>query len=157
MTRRLSSCLVCLATFGIFCSPCSGAGKAEDDSPLPRFAVARLGTLRFKLNLRYGSGLATVGFSPDGKSLTATCDKGLGIWDTATGKSATWPPSKSLILAAAFRPDGKTLVFTSARDNGVNHLFAVSLTRLTEDPDDPLVRARRRPPAGERGNDGGGG
>ena len=46
-------------------------------------------------------------------------------------------------------PDGRTLVFESARAAGVNHLFAVSLIALTEDPDDPLVRARR-PPAGER-------
>jgi len=40
--------------------------------------------------------------------------------------------------------DARTLVFTSARDGGTNHLFAVSLTALTEDPDDPLVRARTR-------------
>jgi tricorn protease len=36
------------------------------------------------------------------------------------------------------------LVFTSSRDNGTLHLFAVSLTRLTEDPNDPLVRERMR-------------
>jgi tricorn protease len=40
--------------------------------------------------------------------------------------------------------DGRTLVFTSSRDNGTNHLFAVSLAQLREDPDDPLVRARLR-------------
>ena len=39
-------------------------------------------------------------------------------------------------------PDGKTLVFLSNRDNGTNHLFAVSLTRITEDPNDPLVKQR---------------
>lgn len=41
-------------------------------------------------------------------------------------------------------PDGKTIVFTSSRDNGTPHLFAVSLTRLTEDPHDPIVRERIR-------------
>jgi tricorn protease len=41
-------------------------------------------------------------------------------------------------------PDGKTLVFTSTRDGGTPHLFAVSLVRLTEDPNDPLVRERMR-------------
>jgi tricorn protease len=46
---------------------------------------------------------------------------------------------------AALTSDGRTLVFTSARDAGVNHLFAVSLARMAEDPDDPTVRARRRP------------
>lgn len=38
-------------------------------------------------------------------------------------------------------PDGKTVVFTSNRDGGTNHLFAVSLARLSADPRDPLVRA----------------
>jgi tricorn protease len=44
----------------------------------------------------------------------------------------------------ALSRDGRTLVFTSNRDAGVNHLFAVSLTPLREDPDDPVVRARLR-------------
>ena len=38
--------------------------------------------------------------------------------------------------------DGKTLVFLSTRDNGTTHLFKTSLARHTEDPDDPLVKAR---------------
>ncbi len=41
-------------------------------------------------------------------------------------------------------PDGQTLVFTSSRDAGTAHLFAVSLARLNEDPNDPLVRERMR-------------
>ncbi len=44
-------------------------------------------------------------------------------------------------------PDGRTVVFTSNRDGGANHLFAVPLTRLTADPRDPLVRAPDRPDA----------
>ncbi|MCH8935304.1 MAG: PD40 domain-containing protein [Gemmatimonadetes bacterium] len=40
-------------------------------------------------------------------------------------------------------PDGKTLVFLSTRDNGTTHLFKTALARHTEDPDDPLVKARR--------------
>ena len=47
-------------------------------------------------------------------------------------------------------PDGKTLVFTSNRDGGANQLFAVSLARMTEDPNDPLVRERNRRAAGRR-------
>ncbi len=46
---------------------------------------------------------------------------------------------------AALTPDGKTLVFTSNRDGATSQLFAVSLARLTEDPNDPLVRERQRP------------
>jgi tricorn protease len=41
-------------------------------------------------------------------------------------------------------PDGRTLVFTSTRDGAQAQLFAVPLARLTEDPDDPLVRERQR-------------
>ncbi|WP_291155626.1 S41 family peptidase [Gemmatimonas sp. UBA7669] len=45
-------------------------------------------------------------------------------------------------------PDGKHVVFTSTRDNGVSQLFVVPLARLTEDPNDPLVRERQRRSAG---------
>jgi tricorn protease len=54
--------------------------------------------------------------------------------------------------------DGKYVVFQSSRDAGVNHLFVVSLARITEDPADPLVRERaRRDSAGGGGAGGGGG
>lgn len=39
-------------------------------------------------------------------------------------------------------PDGGSIVFTSTRDGGTNHLFVAPLPRLDEDPDDPLVKAR---------------
>jgi tricorn protease len=48
-------------------------------------------------------------------------------------------------------PDGSTLLFTSSREGGTYHLFAVSLTRMTEDPEDPLVRARHAKAGKERG------
>ncbi|MFC2161448.1 S41 family peptidase [Acidobacteriota bacterium] len=38
--------------------------------------------------------------------------------------------------------DNKFLVFTSTRDSGVSHLFVLSLDRLVEDPDDPIVKER---------------
>ena len=47
-------------------------------------------------------------------------------------------------------PDGKQLLFTSTRDGGAAQLFVVSLARLTEDPDDPVVRERMRRAAGAR-------
>jgi tricorn protease len=52
---------------------------------------------------------------------------------------------------AIITPDGTRLVFTSNRVNGVNQIFVVPLARLTEDPNDPLVKERVRratPPAG---------
>jgi tricorn protease len=57
---------------------------------------------------------------------------------------------------ALLTPDGKTVVFSSNRDGAQNQLFAVSLTRLTEDPDDPLVRERIRRASAGRGGRGGG-
>jgi len=48
-------------------------------------------------------------------------------------------------LGAALTPDGRTLVFSSTRDGATSQLFAVALTRLTEDPNDPVVRERTRP------------
>ncbi|MFC1791773.1 S41 family peptidase, partial [Gemmatimonadota bacterium] len=54
-------------------------------------------------------------------------------------------------------PDGSHLVFRSNRDGGTTHLFAVSLTRLVEDPDDPLVRARSEEDPEEEGSEGRGG
>ena len=57
-------------------------------------------------------------------------------------------------------PDGRTVVFTSNRDGGTTHLFAVSLQRLTEDPNDPVVRERlrrERPDSGESRGAGEGG
>jgi tricorn protease len=48
-------------------------------------------------------------------------------------------------------PDGKTLVFASNRDGAVNQLFAVPLSKLSEDPNDPLVRERMRRDAAGRG------
>jgi WD40 repeat protein len=110
MTTSLCRFVACLAAVGIITSPCGGAGKVGDDSPLPEFATARLGTLRFGMNLRFGSGFASLAYSRDGMTLVATCDKGLGMWDAATGKPTTGPASKTLIRAAAFRPDGKTLI-----------------------------------------------
>jgi hypothetical protein len=47
----------------------------------------------------------------------------------------------------AITPDGRHVVFASNRD-GTNHLYVVPLTRITEDPDDPLVRARLARAAG---------
>lgn len=50
--------------------------------------------------------------------------------------------------SAQLTPDGRTVVFTSNRANGVVQLFAAPLARLTEDPNDPLVRDRARRSAG---------
>jgi tricorn protease len=51
-------------------------------------------------------------------------------------------------------PDGKFVVFLSSRDAATNQLFVVSLAKLTEDPNDPLVRERVRAAAASAGRGG---
>ena len=56
---------------------------------------------------------------------------------------------------AALTPNGKTVLFMSNRDGITNHLYAVTLAKITEDPNDPLVRERVRAATGARGGRGG--
>ena len=77
------------------------------------------------------------------------------LFDIAAKKEYNVTQSPFNETAAALTPDGRSLVFTSNRNNGVNQLFVVSLARLTEDPNDPLVRERRRREGGGGGGGGG--
>lgn len=54
-------------------------------------------------------------------------------------------------------PDGKTMLFTSNRNGTTTQVYAVALTRVTEDPNDPLVRERLRRAAGAGAAAGGAG
>lgn len=47
-------------------------------------------------------------------------------------------------------PDGKKLVFLSDRADGVAHLFVTTLERLSEDPDDPVVKERAKKAQAEK-------
>ena len=58
---------------------------------------------------------------------------------------------------ATITPDGKSVVFISNRVDGVNQIFTVPLARLTEDPNDPLVKERIRKAAAAAGGGRGGG
>jgi tricorn protease len=81
------------------------------------------------------------------------------LYDIRARKEYNVTQSPLSETSAALTPDGKTVVFTSNRSGALNQLFAVSLAKLTEDPNDPLVRERirRAAPAGGRGGRGGGG
>lgn len=82
------------------------------------------------------------------------------LYDIRSKKEYNVTQSPNSETSGALTPDGKTVVFTSNRDGAANQLFAVSLAKLTEDPNDPLVRERIRrasAPAGGRGGRGGGG
>jgi tricorn protease len=97
---------------------------------------------------RYG-GYAALEYAADGRWLTyarGDADLNMEVYllelDGRREHNVTRDPFRA--SAPALTPDGRTLLFTSSRDGGTNHLFRVSLSRLNEDPDDPLVRGRRR-------------
>jgi RNA polymerase sigma factor (sigma-70 family) len=75
--------------------------------PLPRGAVARLGTMRW----RHKSKITAVAFSPDGMVLASTStDPIICLWDVPTGKRrAVLPVKNDVAIWIAFAPDGKTL------------------------------------------------
>ena len=75
--------------------------------PLPKGAIARLGTVRFRQSLLDGSNyLSRVLFSPDGRSLVTVGRQGrVSIWESGSGRLV-----RSIkATEAAIAPDGKSL------------------------------------------------
>lgn len=102
-------------------------------------------TTELAYNQNRGFNLAE--YAPDGRWLLYTRvdlneDFDVHLFSVAdrTEVNVTRDPFRD--LGGALTPDGTHLVFLSNRDGGTNHLFAVSLARLSGDPDDPMVRAR---------------
>ncbi|MFW6331175.1 MAG: family 43 glycosylhydrolase [Gemmatimonadota bacterium] len=92
-------------------------------------------------------------YAPDGRWLVYTrADEDMNsdvyLFDLDARRELDVTPNPFRDYGGVVTPDGERLVFRSNRD-GEYQLFTVSLTRLTEDPDDPLVRARKQ----EDGND----
>ncbi len=77
------------------------------DGPLPPQAVMRLGAVR---PFRPGSRVEGAAFSPDSRVLALACQRGLGLWDAATGKELRRLKEGWGADGVAFSVDGKTLV-----------------------------------------------
>jgi tricorn protease len=73
------------------------------------------------------------------------------VYDIAVKKEYNVTQSPLTESNGALTPDGKYVVFTSNRDADTNQLFVVSLAKLTEDQNDPLVRERVRNAAAAAG------
>ena len=83
----------------------------RDGEPLPTGALARLGTLRY----RVGWLPTEVAFSPDGRRLAAACD-GVRIFDRTTGQLLHHIAKPKRAYCLAFSPDGKTLAMPALFD-----------------------------------------
>jgi RNA polymerase sigma factor (sigma-70 family) len=129
--------------------PAGGTSPRTDRSgdPLPPGAVARLGSVRFRL--RQASGFTV---SADGKTVAAAAD-GVVLWETATGKTLSRFVGPEPVHSVARSPDGKVLAagelggvriwdVGTGRELGrlpVTHLGMYPGTRLVFSPDGKIL------------------
>ena len=114
-----------------------------------------------ELGFNQAGGYTVTGWSPDGQWLVYTKrdrDQNADVFllEIATRRELNvsqnpWTDSNGVIT-----PDGTKVVFTSDRDGTASHIHVVPLARLTEDPNDPLVKERLRRAATAQGGRGGG-
>ena len=92
----------------------------------------------------------TVGqYSADGNWITYTKrdddqNADVFVFDVRTSKETNVTRNPFNDMNGVMTPDGKHVLFTSNREGATSQLFIVSLARLTENPNDPLVRERER-------------
>ncbi len=97
-------------------APPAGPRLDRYGDPLPRGAIARLGTVRWRARM----GVRSMAFVPGGKYLATADGSSLSVWDLRTGRvvrtisdDAT-PLGNGFSGAFAFTPDGKRLVSADA-------------------------------------------
>ncbi|MEN9508424.1 MAG: hypothetical protein RLZZ621_987, partial [Gemmatimonadota bacterium] len=93
-------------------------------------------------------GYAAISYSADGNALVYTKrddDQNADVYllDVRTKRETNITRNPFQETNGQLSADGSTLYFTSTRDGGVAQLFSVALARHMEDPNDPLVKARR--------------
>ena len=114
-------CVVCFAAVGFSRAepppekeeaPPAAVGRHDQQGdPLPAGAIARLGTVRWRV---YATSLS---FSPDGKTLASgSFDDAVHLWEVDSGKGTRRQVGGEhpLVMSVAFSPDGKILAFAGA-------------------------------------------
>jgi tricorn protease len=107
-------------------------------------------------------GYQVSGFSADSKWIVygrrdAAANSDIYLFEIATKKEYNVTQNPFNDSRGTITPDGKKVIFLSDRD-GTMQLYSVSLEKLREDPDDPLVKERlRKAQAAERRPGAGGG
>jgi tricorn protease len=94
-------------------------------------------------------------FSPDGKWLIygrsdERQNREIYAFELATKRELNLTDSPFTETRGTLTPDGRKLVFLSDRADGITHLFVVSVEKLAEDPDDPLVKERLKKAQAEK-------
>jgi len=112
-----------------------------------------------ELGYNVAGGYNPTGFSPDGNWLVLTrrdadMNSEVFLFEIATRREHNITDSLFSESQGTITPDATKVVFISDRD-GSNQLWMVPLTRQTEDPNDPVVRERRRAAERARGGRGG--
>jgi WD40 repeat protein len=107
--------LFCFPGLLLFASECAAqpnvAGKDRHGDPLPEGAVARIGTLRYRL----GAGAYSLAYSPDGKHIAVggarfLPESPLIVFEAATGKAVHRLTGHAhVVRTVAFSADGKLL------------------------------------------------
>jgi len=100
-----------------------------------------------ELGYNRAGGYSLQGFSPDGEWLVYTRrDRDMNpevyLFEIASRREIDMTRNPWNNTGGILTPDQRHLVFLSNRDGGPNQLWTVSLARMSEDPEDPLVRER---------------
>src|SRR5262249_41302871 len=80
--------------------------------PLPPGAVARLGTLRYRLSFSRGLGL---GFTPDGEKIVAATQEAVEVFEAKTGRRLRFVRLDFNGTSFALSPDGKRAAVGGSR------------------------------------------
>jgi RNA polymerase sigma factor (sigma-70 family) len=105
------------------------AAQPKNEDPLPRGAVARLGSPR----LRH-PWVSDVCFAPDGKTIASVGDRILCVWDGETGKLRfSVPQPDRVFIRVVFADDGKEIVASgypldSLQENCTLHRWRIDAT-----------------------------